>query len=386
LDPSPPRGPSPSTYRNMVTKESSCGLLLSPIELLVSCGLMVFPRSFLERRVRAMLLEGCFRGCTKVSFYKSGRSALRAVFARIAQQEGESGVLLPDYVCNLISRAAVDAGLSVSTYRTDEAFQPDIEELERRLRELRPAAVVLASLFGSQAHREETVKRIRAISTQVIVIADECQNVTTEGTPDPDERTVVVFSFNGKNVPGVMGGGMCWRSDQLSIAPAPKRFWSDLRLELHVAWLVLRQIGDRIRRSLRALCGRAHGTRTWPPREHSECRRLHFDTEVQPIAKLSLIRAWFGLARLGRLEARRRRNYRRFREALQEGGRGRLITTERGDVAPFIPFTCADAELPGQMPLKGAYAIDGDPDRSLRPKLLLLRNDGLSRLDFSFKA
>jgi len=341
----------------------------------LSLGMAALPRRILESAATRLLRATFFPTCAHVRFYKSGRSALAAVFAGVAERQRGGAVLVPDYLCNVVHRAAAACDLRLSAYRTDDRFHADLDDIETKLRSDGVAALVLASLFGCQNRSAEVIERIRAVDRELILIVDDCQNLLSQVPFEPDDRTVVVFSFNGKHVPGVMGGGVASSADPLGLRPPRRDMAAGLALESLVLLALFRQVRDALGRSALALCGRARSFDA-PEPEFSDCRRRLYDTRVQRIARLSLARGILGLKALHGLETRRRRNFARLREALGRGDWGRLVPTENVEVSPLVAIEGLHPGLVGRLPLKGTYARDDDPTASLRPGLLVFRNDG----------
>jgi hypothetical protein len=315
-----------------------------------------------------------------MALFKSGRSAVAAVFRAMARRHPGAAVLVPDYICNVIHRAAVPYDVRLVTYRTDARFQVDLDDLEAKIRAESAKGVLLASLFGSQNRNPEVIERIRAADRRLILIVDDCQNLVS-GTPfEPDDRTVVVFSFNMKHVPGVMGGGVASSADPLGLQQPGRDVASDLALEWLVLLALLRQVRDVLVRSGLALCGRA-GSFAAPELEFSDCGRRLYNTGLQRIARLSLVRGILGLKTLGRLETLRRENFARLRAALGRGNWGRVVPTENVEVSPLVAVEGLHPGLVGRLPLKGPYARDDDPAASLWPDLLVIGNDGFCPFD-----
>jgi hypothetical protein len=315
-----------------------------------------------------------------MALFKSGRSAVAAVFRAMARRHPGAAVLVPDYICNVIHRAAVPYDVRLVTYRTDARFQVDLDDLEAKIRAESAKGVLLASLFGSQGRSRSVIDRIRVIDRELVLIVDDCLNLVTGMPFDPDDRTVVVFSFNMKHVPGVMGGGVCSKADPLEIEPPARDFRSDFLQEMHVLLALLLQVRDALTRAVLGLAGRP---RWFGPPEigFSDCARRLYDTQVQRIARLSLIRGIVGLAGLGRREARRRENFARFRDAIEGNQWGRVVATENAAASPMVAVEGLHPGLRSRLHLKGSYALDHDPGTSLRPGIVLFFNDGLYPID-----
>jgi len=346
----------------------------------LSLGMMLFPKRLWERLARKMLLRNFYPACSDVVFFKSGRSALSAALARIADLGGGSTVLVPDYVCNVVHRAVTRAGLRPEVYRTDDEFSADNADIESRLRRGDVAAVVLVSLFGVQNGRQSIIDRIRRAEDDAFIVLDECQNAITGLDITPDHRTLIVVSFNMKNILGVMGGAACFGENTLGLESPPRSPLRDLYLECCTLLLMLKQLWSRVARFACGLVGRRGFPD--PTIEHSTCTRLHYDMAVQRIARISLVRAILGMATVARTEAARRWNHARFRDFVARSGACQIVPTGLAHVSPFVPLRSIDRRLIRGLPLKGPYATEEDPSVSLRPDLLVFENEGYSRLRF----
>jgi len=243
-----------------------------------------------------------------------------------------------------------------------------------------PLPILFVSLFGAQNNKRSQLDRIRQVNREVFVIWDECQNLITSQDLLPDSRTVIVFSFNRKNVYGVIGGGVCVRNSALRLQEPPLTCRNDLLLESRVFLILARQSLSGLVNTLRTFSGDAVFSR--PALEFSECISIQYDLRVQRIAKLSLVRAILGMATIARTERIRAHNYLEFCRFMERHDFGTLIATERADVSPFVPFELKDRRVFGKMPLKGPYAVEGEPTTSARPSVFLLVNEGLARLKF----
>ncbi len=323
-----------------------------------------------------MLLEKFFGTAGEVTFYKSGRSALSAVFEALALEQAGSQVLVPDYICNVVPRAISRAGLHPVPYHTTKAFEPDMTDLLGKLADPSVTAVLLASVFGSQNTSQPVIDRIRQARAQILVVLDDCQNLVLNRSVPLDVRTVFVFSFNQKTLAGAMGGGILWLANGLDLH-RPKPEWArDFRLECAVALVFFRQACLRTRTWLR----RFLGTQCYPPptlEYSSAAGRIHYDMSPQRIARVSLVRALVRMKAAAQTESQRKRNYEALRAFLQQTGAGELIPTAVADSTPLVPVRLLRPEFSTRLPWKGPYALDRDPYKTLQPNLVCFKNDGL---------
>lgn len=348
------------------------------LDLVASFAMSVLPRRRLESQAEGLLLQRFLIGGRRVLFFKSGRSALSAIFETLAQAEPKRRVLVPDYICNVVPRAISRAGLAVVTYRTSDRFEVDLDDLGTKLRDASVGAVVLASLFGSDNTGPAIIQRVRAIRPDLLVVLDECQTLLLGRAIVQDARTAVVFSFNMKTIAGAMGGGVCLGAHGPDLKRPGPDWRRDFRLECAVAMVFLRQVCLRLSLCIRRALGRQ--VYAPPALEYSlAVGRIHYDMAPQQIARLSLVRAIVRMRAAADTEATRRRNFEELRSFLRRTGAGEIVPTVCPASAPFVPVRLFKPAFLTQAPWKGPYALEGVPDRTLRPDVLCFKNDGLDR-------
>ena len=357
------------------------GLFRYLADVVLSLAAAMLPRRILECVAKRIIRRDIYPPCSHILLYKSGRSALAAVFESLAKTHPDTVVLVPDYICNVIHRAAADRKLRLVNYRTDKQFHADIDDIEQKIKTESVSALLLASVFGCQNRTAGVIERVRTVDPRLLLIIDDCQNLVLKEPFYPDERTVVVFSFNMKHVPGVMGGGLCMTANPLNMPPPQRDFFKDLALEVHVLFALLRQVWNVLQRYGRTLFIRT-GLFAFPELEFSDCRRLLYDTRIQRISRISLARGVFGLSVLDKIEVQRRENYDRLRKLLEGTEWGIIVGTEHADISPFVAIEGLPFCLFGRLPLKGAYARDERQSETLRPGILSYRNDGFCPVEF----
>jgi len=348
------------------------------IEVLTTLLYLLQSRRRLSHRARQLLLQSFFPRARHVIFFKSGRSALSAVFEALAREQRGVQVLVPDYICNVVPRAVSRAGLEAVSYRTTEGFEIDLDDLLEKVAKPSVAAVVLASLFGAQNTSQTVVDRIRRARNDVLLVLDDCQNLLLNRAVVPDARTVVVFSFNMKTITGSMGGGVCLGDNGFDLQPPEMNQLRDFRLECAIGMLFLKQVCLRAWRSI----GKRLGRRVYKPPclEYSHATgRIHYDMVPQRIAKLSLARAITRMRTAAETESLRKRNFEALSGFLQQTGAGEVVSTHCTASAPFVPVRLVKPALLTLMPWKGPYGLEGSPHKTLRPELLYFKNDGLDQ-------
>lgn len=84
-------------------------------KMLMAFSFSIVPRKMLERKVTG-LLESYYPGFfDTILYFKSGRSALTALFQSLATKQ-VAMVLLPDYACNVIFLSAMRADIGYESY------------------------------------------------------------------------------------------------------------------------------------------------------------------------------------------------------------------------------------------------------------------------------
>lgn len=366
----------------MVVEQNRLGSLLSYVmDLLFAAVLSLMPRLLLEHMAKRCLRDVYKSELADIRFFKSARSALTALFEALLDEDPEAVVLLPDYICNVVYRAADHAGIGVRKYDTDQSFHPDVEQVQRLLADERAVAVLFASIMGTQNNGQRLLDDIRSVRPDVAVILDESQNLVRGSPMALDYRTAVLLSFNNKVTPGVLGGALAFSHGSWGLSSPRVGSYKLLLTELRIWSASVKQAGRRIQRCLTPWLRRAEQYPR-PELEYSRCRR-HYSVEVQPIAKLSLSRAFVGLLRLRQLELQRETNYEVFVSALRASAAGEIVHTDRPHLAPYMPIALENQEVFGFLPLKGPYATDDDPRVTLHPNLYAIENNGWITYDLS---
>lgn len=299
----------------------------------------------------------------EVFLYKSGRAALRGLLAGLKSADpARRTAFVPDYVCNVVGAAGRAAGFAVAEYATDAQGRPEWAALGAALRSEEAPVLVLCSLFGAVPALAPEAAEILQAQPRLFVVADECQNLVPHSPVKPQANRAVVFSFNDKTCPGVMGGGVVCLRDA-GVAPvfvrAPFRRRAICSVALAYRWTSggLRAVAHGIRLAL----GRSNAYAAAEAPEFSTCLAPHYDLVPEPIYRLSAARARISLRHLD--------EYRRLRlenaQALQTGLAVEVAAAQAG--APYLPVAAAPAAGRYPAPVKAAYgrtahaAIPGRP-------------------------
>ncbi len=334
--------------------------------------LSLLPRAALVRILRRQISRDVF-SCSResVTLYKSGRAALRGVLETLHRCDvRRTSVLIPDYICNVVARACCAAGFHVRTYSTTEACVPEWTELEHIVRTTEAPVVLLCSLFGSVPVKDEHVKGLLSFNKQTIIVADECQNLIPHSGVEKTLAHVIVFSFNDKTCPGVMGGGAVWNHGSFGkpfVEKAPFMMRWKCRGGLCGLWL--KRVWIEARHILR-LCFSVPVGYTQPTRfEYSECRSPHYDLRAEGIYAISAARAIVSVRALARYRDLRAANINNIMDSFVRESIVNVSATKM-HAPPFVPvvptfvnmYSC---DIP--FPLKAPYASPDDPSKTIRP-------------------
>jgi hypothetical protein len=171
--------------------------------------LHLLPRSWLLKILSDKLSYGsyryspCFSG--RVTIYKLAVELQRKYQCRVA--------LLPDYVCNVVYKALVDAGYECISYSTDSLLEAKKNEIIRLVEEHKGSVLIGASVYGSSGLlrllQDKSFIRILK-SNEVHTIVDIAQDITLRyHLPESAQNYIHgVVSFNNKSFPGILGGGV----------------------------------------------------------------------------------------------------------------------------------------------------------------------------------
>ena len=120
--------------------------------------------------------------------YASGRTALEAIIYSIMHTRPDAlsgGVLVPDYICDSVTKVIKDIGVGYQFYHIADNMMPD-QSLFSRLGSLR--TVILINYFGL-LDLQTVIEDIRCSYDDIIIIEDDVQNFFSEYNRNVD------FSF-----------------------------------------------------------------------------------------------------------------------------------------------------------------------------------------------
>lgn len=285
-----------------------------------ACFFLFFfiPKQFFIKQVcRKLVKNHVLPNGQHIVYYKSGRAALRGLLETLKKINPKYKIIfLPDYICNVVYQAAETAGFSIQSYKTDNTFSPIWRELIPSIRDKSHPVVLLASMFGRVNSCQKNIKIIFESNPEAFIVADECQHLVTKSTIGSGKNMAVIFSFNKKTIPGLMGGGVCVNGDLSKfIKPIKlKKLTSvkvNTRLFIHASKEILIYIHLYIGKSM-------FSNIDSPVYDYSIGGNILYDTSPQEIAKLSVIRAWVCLRKLKNIERLRQKNYKVILTSMKE--------------------------------------------------------------------
>lgn len=296
-------------------------------------GAFVSNKEKLQQHISSKILSQLFDDKGQLSFFKSGRSALYAALKQY-KADGYLHVFIPYRVCNLITIAARQVGLTVHYYSLDklQKFQ------QGTFNDPGKSVVITVSIWGREFNTGAYLQFIRAsFSNTPPIIVDECQNLLINSSLEHAalrSEDVVIFSFNDKTIPGFMGG-LAWSFS--------RSFASTVLSAKEELMMMLYYLSDlkNIAKSKQGFKG-----------EYSTCKGLRYGIDDKGMSKVSLavnatmIRHW------SEIEALRIRNYQ-----LLNNQDSLFKIHPDNQLTPYIPIDTA-VQLNGGMALKGPYLIN----------------------------
>lgn len=182
-------------------------VLISVISFLL---LHIIPKSillkFLKRRINR----------THYIYYPtfSGRVALRVLAEKFYNENNNNNtVLIPDYICNVVSKSFDKTKWNIITYRTNDILETDLDYLLNIIKECQPTVILGASIFGSSAlidllKNKRLIVKIRERKIKVILDIAQDIRLIDELPTGYSDCIYGVISFNDKSFLGMMGGGV----------------------------------------------------------------------------------------------------------------------------------------------------------------------------------
>jgi hypothetical protein len=312
----------------------------------------------------------------------SGRVALLLIAREMRSSASGTTAAIPDYVCNIVPKALVEAGWRILEYSTDDHLEPDESDIDHLIEDEDVGLLVTASVFGSSAlldYLSRNDVREKILGNNVSCIVDLCQIIALrDKLPDGyGHRMAAILSFNDKSTPGLMGGGVLWTrpltQNQIRMGlPNQLRLLGRLLLKLaYFGACFLAPSSPPVTKKGRGLRGELQwmlASRQRRPLDYSYC--ASFPNELIPYMP-SRLQLAFALAGLTTDSIRRKKR-------LPSDSSTVLQTKYVGESPYFViqsPHRVLNARFPGRRQ-KPSYAMEGSPNESKKPELLVVHNKG----------
>lgn len=336
---------------------------------------LILPTKFLKNKLCNLIAEKVYHcNPSQIILYKSGRAALCAVLKHIKNYGTERKiVLIPDYTCNVVARACSLAGFKVETYATKQNFEPEWSELRQKISDFENPVVILCAMFGAEPVQSDHVKDL--YQAGALIIADECQNMVPNTQICRSSVHAVIFSFNDKTCPGIMGGGVVWHDFESPFSFFDKvTFTRRIKCSAGLFKIWLSRLFEDIKLVTFKIIGFNVQYRIPEGYEFSRCVMPHYDFCAEPIYKLSLTRALISVANLYFYKSVRKRNIEAIEPFLLENeiiNHGAVVAK----APPFVPLRKKPILLQNKrylpFPLKAPYALDTDFNKTQREQSVI---------------
>ena len=324
--------------------------------------LLIYSNKHLKMTIKRFINGNIFQTYNNIIFFKSGRSALYGLLCELSKANPRYNVIyLPDYICNVVYQAAEKAGYEIISYKTNIDFTPAWDKLSSSIKNDNFPVILLASIFGTVNTEQISFDIINNSNKNAFIIADECQNFILNAPTGNSKNVAVLFSFNKKNVPGLMGGGVCTNADILKHLtpqklPVLQKIEINARLFIHY----LKELNIYLNIYLQKKLFNHNNFESF---DYSYGRNILYDTLPYEIPIISSARALLEIKRLYRYECIRKSNYSIINDHISN-----ILQTANANNTPFIPidieaFNEANFDF---LSIKNPYSVHNDPLKTLR--------------------
>lgn len=252
--------------------------------LLLRAGMMALFNSKIATKAKTVKLFGTDKGV----FFKNGRSAIRCLLDEL-NAHGYTSVVIPERICNVVSKSAEAASLRIVTYKDIVQLGDVLKKEDSRI-----ILIIARTASVNQWLPIEQVRRLAAESTaDVFLLFDECQNLTRTSIQTHAKmhsNEAVVYSFNDKMVPGVFGAFLCTGSLEI---PASQVQSLKFHQEMRYIGIYLKNLIDTFRPT--KMRNNLKG-------EYSICDSFQYDLTPGDISRISVAVAFVYMDRLAVVE------------------------------------------------------------------------------------
>ena len=264
---------------------------------------------------------------------RSGRSCLRYILS-----SKQNTVLLPDYTCNVVEKAA--EGHQIDFYHVDNHYHYSLEEVLDHIKNKPNCTVVISSYLNRSNNWNEIIKRIRKISTECVIVFDECQNSLNLNSMVPVlDNVFYILSFNNKMSLGFLGGMIIGKKLHKDSIEKNK-----IKDEIHAIYAFIKYVIHDIKNA-------KHSMFSIPKIEISDCKGIYSCDVVKPL-RISISLAYFAMKHKEESISRLLNNYMILTNEpiINE----MIIDGSNEKIMPYLPARIP-ADYYGSLPVKGPY-------------------------------
>ena len=315
-------------------------------------------REFLLEKIKSHLTS---HNAYHLSYFFSGRVALKKIIEEISGGKSYiSNIFLPDYICNVVYKAIASKKLKTYHYETNSDLEPNIIDIKDKIQQGTINILMLASIFGSGKAIDYFVSHegINLIEKHnVILLLDLCQDLTLAKKIPFSKNIAMVFSFNNKTVPGMMGGSILY----YKVTNTKKELLGSQKCLLLIKRFVKTHI-IKTRFSFKYFDLSA--IKKNENFHYSYCQKFPYQFIDYYPSKFQISLSLSGLDVLPLFLSRKRNFIKKHCSSLK-----------------LLRYSTSSTYVIGQYLLRGvkvkkSYAVEGTPKKSLKPNLKILYNKG----------
>jgi hypothetical protein len=277
----------------------------------------------------------------------SGRSALSLLLANLKKEEYPNVILLPDYICNAVFESSKYAGWDIRTYHTID-FKPCLISINEMIQDNEDCCILLASYLGRFNCYDETILNIKSVNPNCKIIFDQCQNFIGANKVKLDENSFIILSFNNKITPGLLGGAIISKRNDLNLKLKSTSSWEFIRFNFNVLLAYIKQNSKELFYAMKGVYPKPE------PIEVSACKGK-YDVKPYPIAKISLSAAYISIKNILFHSKVIKENNDRLNE-LNNRGALKIQGIPDMEYAKYIPVVL-NSNTKYLFPLKGKYGL-----------------------------
>ena len=301
------------------------------------------------------------------SFYFSGRVAIY-YHARLLRSF-YSEVLLPDYLCNVVYRSFEEAGFTTIPILTDAENELCIDDLKEKVASLsRPPILCVAPILGSDGGQTWLLSKAGKTwrnENKLFLFFDFCQDISRVfNISFKDEvNYVIVASFNNKSFPGFMGAVSY--SDIKSEKTPKSKLGNEVFVLYSVFIRIVTPLYGKIKTIFKSKKRNPDDKIALKNFDYSFCNQFPFSFEIIPATRVQIGLGCAGMIFLATYNKRKQDIQKKIVHQLKQ--------------TPFMsnsPYVIVKHTVPDGFKIKLPYAIQGNPEKSLRPEIKAIEIKG----------